>query len=127
MPGKENLMANIGEIHKTPAGNLVGRVGTLSFAVAFWLVDNPRDRVSEKSPTHIIMAKDPLGGECEIGVVRQRTAKQTGEVYLQIQFTDGSIPEKYHWLAVFGNEVDGYNIVFDAKPKPEAQTEEAAA
>jgi len=119
-------MANIGRIERTPAGQLVGRVGTLSFAVAFWLSQNTEPKRSEKTPTHIIWAKDPMGEPCEIGCIREKTAKKTGELYKQIQFTDGSIPEKYHWLAVFGNEQDGFRIVYDPTLPPAAAEEKPA-
>jgi len=124
-------MANIGYIKKSPAGNLYGHAGTLSFAVAFWLVENPEPKRSDKTPTHLVMAKDPMGEPCKIGVIRDKVAKKTGETYRQIQFTDDSIPEKYRFMPIFDAPEDpaimGRIVYTPPKPEEETTTDERAA
>lgn len=101
---------NIGEV-KNVQGQLFGSIATIT-------IDLPRigfrpvESDNGNAPVYEIVALNAGRRWVRIGALWEATAKGTGEVFLQGNLDDPSLPEKLY-VACFGTAEEGYRIAWN--------------
>lgn len=110
-----------GAMNKNGGGYIEGAVCTRAINEQFTLEVNHENR-GDKSPSHIIMGKSPLGHPYQAGLAYQYQIKKgdmSGREGFNLFFNDPEFGESGLWFSAFPNATMGWDLSLRRDEKPQ--------
>lgn len=117
---------------KVNNGRFEGEIRTMRIFLRFFLERNAAAN-SDKSPTHIIMAKAPAGHLFQAGIAWERTMRRghnVGQSMFSLMLDDPEFSDKPVNFSAFPDNQGGYKITLERKrdnDQPASPKEDTAA
>ncbi len=95
-----------------------GEVRTMRIFLRFFLERNPKAGASEKTPTHLIQAKSPMGHIFQAGVAWERSITRgdnAGETMFSIMLEDPEFGDAPIYLTAFPGQNGEYSLSLERK------------
>lgn len=102
---------NIGEFKKNGSGVIAGYIATAAMDLPR-LALRPVVSANDRAPAFEIVASNPGKRWVQIGALWEAVSNSTGEIFLQGQIDDPSLPGKLP-IALFAGDEDSYRVAWN--------------